>query len=520
MRLTLAFRSGKSTLMRSALAASLLGNAGLYIPCVQKEAISPLDADGPSPTITIPFFTNYYLRTSSYDSPTSKQSAFALEMEDLSVLIGDCCTQAAEAEVEANRANGMNSIAHRSLVMVDELGKGTSSRDAAALAGAVIEELSNPKYQIMSIFATHLHEILKLPLDIPSYAVASSASGGSIVSYKTMEVKVADDVSVDTNVGMDEKTIKWTYRLIDGVCTDSLALHTAQLYRLPNHMVKRAKQLGEAFNDIGLHATSNSSHIDSDASLVRPMEDIIVQDTTRSHSISFEKVFYHIQNAMKGFRDKYKCNSNAIDICPNENEIEFNSRFTLVNPGLEVIPPSFEGKHLVYILEISDRVGDEAGCSIPYYYVGETGSIQQRIKQHVAKYKKIDKNLSINVLVVEPLVCVKSTTDVPHNLINNRTTAKRVETVLINYLKAQGVDIRSGGIRKSVGPKAKPDVDVAVRTVKDTDSDIELGQENSSFANSRAAADTSDRGKTGRNRRGVHIQTVRTTGGESNRKLF
>ena len=69
----------------------------------------------------IPRFDHLFLRTASYDVPSEGKSAFALEMDDVRVLLRDSTS--------------------RSLVFLDELGKGTSAREGAALSGALIEAL-------------------------------------------------------------------------------------------------------------------------------------------------------------------------------------------------------------------------------------------------------------------------------------------------------------------------------------------------------------------------------------------
>jgi hypothetical protein len=123
--------SGKSTLMRSIVTAALLANCGLYIPASRAA---------------IPRYDNFFLRSASYDIPKEGKSAFALEMDDVRILLRDCT--------------------NRSIVMLDEIGKGTSARDGAALAGALLEHLDH--IGVSGVFATHLHELFRLPLKLSS----------------------------------------------------------------------------------------------------------------------------------------------------------------------------------------------------------------------------------------------------------------------------------------------------------------------------------------------------------------
>jgi DNA mismatch repair ATPase MutS len=70
--------SGKSTIMRSVLAAALLANAGLFVPCDEGARI--------------PAYDSFFLRTSSYDVPSEGKSSFALEMDDMRVVLRDSTT--------------------------------------------------------------------------------------------------------------------------------------------------------------------------------------------------------------------------------------------------------------------------------------------------------------------------------------------------------------------------------------------------------------------------------------------
>jgi len=184
--------AGKSTLMRSILACSLLGNCGLFVPCTRAF---------------IPRYDSYFLRATSHDVPAEGKSAFAVEMDDLRVMLRDCTP--------------------RSLMAADEIGKGTSSRDGATLCAGLLEYLS--ANNATCIFATHLHEILKLPIQ------------ATRLKARQMAVKL------DNDNGRDIKTV-WEYKLKPGVCLDSLALETARMCSIPQEIIQRALEL-EAYYD-------------------------------------------------------------------------------------------------------------------------------------------------------------------------------------------------------------------------------------------------------------------------------
>jgi DNA mismatch repair ATPase MutS len=181
--------SGKSTLMRSMTVAALLANCGLYVPC--RRAV-------------VPRYDNFFMRTASYDVPSEGKSAFALEMDDVRVMLRDCTS--------------------RSLVMLDEIGKGTSARDGAALSGALLETLD--QMPVSAVFATHLHEIFDLPLStrhVTCKRMGTRDQGGRVL---------------------------WTYRLEDGRCTNSMAMTTARAYGIPPAILDRAEQLASVFDAV------------------------------------------------------------------------------------------------------------------------------------------------------------------------------------------------------------------------------------------------------------------------------
>ncbi len=102
---------------------------------------------------------------------------------------------------------------------MDELGRGTSAIDGAGLAGALLEAM-DASNSICGVFSTHLHEILSLPL----------------ITQHVAKMRMGVEQ-------LSPSKVKLTYKLEPGVCTDSLALHTAQMYGLPELILQRAKVL-------------------------------------------------------------------------------------------------------------------------------------------------------------------------------------------------------------------------------------------------------------------------------------
>jgi DNA mismatch repair ATPase MutS len=154
--LTAANMSGKSTLLRTVTAAALLANCGLCVP---------------ASSAVVPAFDVIFLRNTAYDAPKEGKSSFGVEMSDIRDLLAV--------------------VTPRSLVMVDELGKGTSSSEGAALSGAILEHFSS--IGCYGVFASHLFELFELPMEAAN------------LELLTMEVVVEDivDSEATTSDGSD-----------------------------------------------------------------------------------------------------------------------------------------------------------------------------------------------------------------------------------------------------------------------------------------------------------------------------
>ncbi len=177
--------AGKSTMLRSTCACALLGACGLAIPA---EAATQ-----------IPYIDAFMLRNFSSDSPLEGRSSFAVEMMEMKYVLQD--------------------VTSKSLVLVDELGKGTEARAGAALAGAMLEALD--KAGCIGAFATHLHDLLHMDLELSE-------------NTTKMKMEVVDD-------GRHGRRPTW--RMVEGTSTESLALEVARECNLPHDTLKRAAAL-------------------------------------------------------------------------------------------------------------------------------------------------------------------------------------------------------------------------------------------------------------------------------------
>ena len=155
-------------ILRSLTAAALLSNAGLCWPAVTTESDVP-----------VPRFDGFFLRTATADSPAEGLSSFAIEADDVRILLRD--------------------VTPSSFVAVDEIGRGTSPRDGAAVSGALLEHLDSKRCPVL--FSTHFHEQLaKLPLSL------SGTVGMKLVDYSLQLVE--SDAIEAARLGAFRKTFR------------------------------------------------------------------------------------------------------------------------------------------------------------------------------------------------------------------------------------------------------------------------------------------------------------------------
>jgi DNA mismatch repair protein MutS len=117
-------------------------------------------------------------------------------------------------------ASILNNLSNRSLVLMDEIGRGTSTYDGVSIAWSIVEFLQNhPKYRVKTLFATHYHELNQLADDftgIKNYNVSIKEIGNKILFLRKLE---------------------------EGGSEHSFGIHVAQMAGMPNMIVIRANEI-------------------------------------------------------------------------------------------------------------------------------------------------------------------------------------------------------------------------------------------------------------------------------------
>ena len=173
---------GKSTYMRQTALIALLAYIGSYVPA-EKVEIGPID--------------RIFTRVGAADDLASGRSTFMVEMTET--------------------ANILHNATEHSLVLMDEIGRGTSTYDGLSLAWACAESLAN-KIKALTLFATHYFELTQLPEKMEGVA----------------------NVHLDALEHGD--TIAFMHSVQDGAASKSYGLAVAALAGVPKEVIKRARQ--------------------------------------------------------------------------------------------------------------------------------------------------------------------------------------------------------------------------------------------------------------------------------------
>ncbi|KAI9042656.1 mismatch repair ATPase MSH6 [Aspergillus affinis] len=181
--LTGANAAGKSTVLRMTCVAVIMAQIGCYLPC-ESARLTPVD--------------RIMSRLGANDNIFAAQSTFFVELSETKKILSEATP--------------------RSLVILDELGRGTSSYDGVAVAQAVLHHVAT-HIGALGFFATHYHSL------------AAEFEGHPEISPKRMKIHVDDE----------EKRITFLYKLEEGVAEGSFGMHCASMCGIPKKVIDTAE---------------------------------------------------------------------------------------------------------------------------------------------------------------------------------------------------------------------------------------------------------------------------------------
>jgi DNA mismatch repair protein MutS len=185
--------AGKSTYIRQVALLALMAQVGFFVPAKQMK---------------IGIVDRIFSRVGASDALTQGQSTFMVEMVET--------------------ANILNHATHRSLLILDEVGRGTSTYDGVSIAWAVVEHIAQ-KLKARTLFATHYHELTRLSASFPN--------------VKNFNIAVREW----------NEQILFLRKIVEGGTDKSFGIQVARLAGVPKSVVERAKKIlasletGQAF---------------------------------------------------------------------------------------------------------------------------------------------------------------------------------------------------------------------------------------------------------------------------------
>ena len=197
--------AGKSTYMRQVALITLMAQVGSFVPAAEAH---------------IGICDKIFTRVGASDDLASGQSTFMLEMNEVAYIL--------------------KNATKRSLIIYDEIGRGTSTFDGMSIAKAVAEYTAGKKLGAKTLFATHYHELTALEDDI-----------SGIVNYNIAAKKKGDDII-------------FLRKIVRGSADESYGIEVAKLAGVPNDIIKRAKEvLSEIESGVGSPVREKKADSDS-----------------------------------------------------------------------------------------------------------------------------------------------------------------------------------------------------------------------------------------------------------------
>ncbi len=226
--------AGKSTYMRQAALIVLMAQIGSFVPAKSAD---------------IGIVDRIFTRVGASDDLASGQSTFMVEMNEV--------------------ANILRNATSRSLLVLDEIGRGTSTFDGLSIAWAVIEHISNRKFLgAKTLFATHYHELTELEGkigNVHNYCIAVREKGDDIVFLR---------------------------KIVKGGADRSYGIQVAKLAGVPDMVIDRAKEIADQLSDNDITEKVQGISVDVEGSAKKQkhydevdLEQISLFDTVKDEDV-------------------------------------------------------------------------------------------------------------------------------------------------------------------------------------------------------------------------------------------
>ena len=241
--------AGKSTYMRQVALIVVMAQIGSFVPASDAR---------------IGIVDKVFTRVGASDDLASGQSTFMLEMNEVAYIL--------------------RNATQKSLIIYDEVGRGTSTFDGMSIARAIIEYTNGKKIGAKTLFATHYHELT---------VMEDEFSG--IVNYNIAAKKRGDDII-------------FLRKIIRGSTDDSYGIEVAKLAGLPNEVIKRAKEILATVEKTSRNlTTSNINTVEEKESLITfediteksVIEDIKKADVNMMTPVEAMNLLFELHNRLK-----------------------------------------------------------------------------------------------------------------------------------------------------------------------------------------------------------------------------
>jgi DNA mismatch repair protein MutS len=220
--------AGKSTYLRQIADIVIMAQAGSFVPASEAR---------------IGLVDRVFTRVGAFDDLARGQSTFMVEMTEL--------------------ANILNSATKRSLILLDEVGRGTSTFDGLAIAWAVSEHLyDQSKVGARTLFATHYHQLTELSESlegVKNYSMAVKEQGSEVVFLR---------------------------KVVPGKANKSYGIQVAKLAGVPHEVVARAEQVLNSIEEDNLLEVKAGKKVHTQALLLTPEKESTIEEELRKLNLS------------------------------------------------------------------------------------------------------------------------------------------------------------------------------------------------------------------------------------------